>query len=504
MLRGCSPSVSAQILDSSSNVITQQTLQTYTNWTALNMYFPTGTSPYVYFKLLTNTAVASSPCFVDDLYIGDAYRMGLSNVSQITNWQSYTPTYANMTPATRISQWRRIGGSMEIFLVAQLNGPTASGAFTISLPNSNTISTGVLGNSYYTNMGSAIPNELEVNNYNSYSVIGLGGAATIGIGELSTNNGLAPLNGNNPRFYTSTLSIHAMIPITGWENSQVAMTPEMTSAYAAVAFNGGFDLVYTSTLSATINESNLGSAYNVYYGKAIAASTANDMAMQVTNLPPGSYLLELDGNFWTNPNGTTSPGACNYKLTDGTTSQIFDVRSPKSAESTANMIPHMGVVVNYSSFQSLVQFKAFVQKANGASCEIYNPGGRGASMTLIPLSQSLPMPMLMNNVATPASGGIYITSASIANPTGTNSATITRQDDSWISSVTNPLAGYVRINVASGIFPSTPNCVCTARYETNATSCDIRTQTTALIDVYTFAGTTLADDDFSVICTSAK
>lgn len=101
-------------------------------------------------------------------------------------------------------------------------------------------------------------------------------------------------------------------------------------------------------------------------------------------------------------------------------------------------------------------------------------------------------------------GTVRITSAYITYSAGT--PTVTRQDGSWISSLTDNGTGDTTINVAGGTFSVAPNCTANAQDTTSARLLNFAAATTtSAIRTVTFNGASTAGDyNYYIICVGAQ
>lgn len=124
-------------------------------------------------------------------------------------------------------------------------------------------------------------------------------------------------------------------------------------------------------------------------------------------------------------------------------------------------------------------------------------GAQGSTfkITVWPMTQDLPAPLLVNSVVSNRNGVERVERATIGND---GTATIIRQSGSWISSVNRSSAGVVDYTLASGIFSATPECVVTAK---NGTTHGSRTCEMSTTESST-AITTLCAGDYNhvIIC----
>jgi hypothetical protein len=123
--------------------------------------------------------------------------------------------------------------------------------------------------------------------------------------------------------------------------------------------------------------------------------------------------------------------------------------------------------------------------------------------SVVAIDNSFPAPLLANSVVSPSSGIVKVASAFITN---TGTPTVTRQDGTWISSLTDNGAGDTTINIAAGVFSSIPNCTCSVQHSvTRICTIDPTTtpSTTALRVLTASVTPTLSDEEFHVICVGA-
>lgn len=124
-------------------------------------------------------------------------------------------------------------------------------------------------------------------------------------------------------------------------------------------------------------------------------------------------------------------------------------------------------------------FRLFVKGSGGISAQIDD----GVHWSIRPVTQNVPMPVIVGSVANPSAGQVQLVSATLANSAGTSNCTITRQDGSWISSVTEGTEGECVLNFTSGTFGSgvTPSCVANPITSGNSPMLNIMAQSSSSV-----------------------
>ena len=138
--------------------------------------------------------------------------------SNLTNWESYTPT-GSWDYTTFQGQWRRVGDSMELSLVAKCTG-TVSGTndpFTITIPSGYTIDTNKLNNaldSTQENSGYAFIHDSDSAGDRRSGKVFPHNSTTLQV----IGDGMGGVHGDAPFTWVSGdhLTLFATVPITGW------------------------------------------------------------------------------------------------------------------------------------------------------------------------------------------------------------------------------------------------------------------------------------------------
>lgn len=133
-------------------------------------------------------------------------------------------------------------------------------------------------------------------------------------------------------------------------------------------------------------------------------------------------------------------------------------------------------------------------------------GQRDIHWEVYPITQALPMPIVLNQVVTPTSGGVRIASARISNSGGTSNCSVTAEDGDWIGTVTESTEGRCVIPFQSGTFSATPSCFATMI--SSGAEGNIRlngvSSSQVTIDTINDAGSSLISADFHILCVGAR
>lgn len=222
-------------------------------------------------------------------------------------------------------------------------------------------------------------------------------------------------------------------------------------------------------------------------------------------LPAITFTPKVAGKYWVcaivegqvnNVNGS-------FRLWDGTTTISERAFSYSSASYT--QVPLCGIYSAAST--SSVTLSIQVKSAAAGLVTIATAIASSAiEWSVVQVNQSVPAPLLVNSVVSPSSGVVKVASAYITN---SGTPTVSRQDGSWISSLTDNGIGDTTINISAGTFSATPNCFCMTSSSTAANAGCKHDDTTAAsstaLRIETTATTTAAQADmnFYVICVGA-
>lgn len=240
-------------------------------------------------------------------------------------------------------------------------------------------------------------------------------------------------------------------------SSQVALNSNTVNSAGQLQIAGATNCTWSLTDAAYasfVADSDCGTQTAI--GSASAPGTKLAAAI-FTNLPAGKYLVLAQGAFEASYSVSTTD--CNFRLWDGT-NQIGTADAFATSGATNNAVSTISGMVQYSSFQSSVTIEVQAMRVSGGgSCRIENSSTtKNFNISLIPVDQSLPAPLLVGSVTSNSTGLERIERAAI-NCSGSSS--IGSQSGSWITGVSNIASGYCTLTLASGIFSSPPACVST-------------------------------------------
>lgn len=226
--------------------------------------------------------------------------------------------------------------------------------------------------------------------------------------------------------------------------------------------------------------------------------------MTVNNLPAGKYLVQIQGKML----GTSSGNACAMRVSDGTSVAGSSFAFAGSSSSGSGV--SLSGVFSYSGIQSSVTFQIQYALYSGAGgCDLINDNANGGDfqINLIPLEQNIPAPLLVGSVTSNSVGAERIERIKLTYSAGVPA--ITSQSGSWISSITDNGTGDFTLNIASGIFSSTPTCICTSDDSSGFRYCQGKPTTTSSVTVRRFgilddAGTLIDPTTVDVMCLGTK
>jgi hypothetical protein len=187
------------------------------------------------------------------------------------------------------------------------------------------------------------------------------------------------------------------------------------------------------------------------------------------------------------------------RLYDGTNTIAEQQWNAPAAQSIPFTVCGIAVASSTSAFTLSLQTKA---SSGTVTLAAANASG-AVEWSIFAIDNSFPAPLLSNSVVSSSSGVVKVVSAFITN---TGTPTVTRQDGSWIASLTDNGAGDTTINIAAGTFSTIPNCTCSVQHSVArfCTISDSTTPSTTALRVLTTSVTpTASDEEFHIICVGA-
>lgn len=200
----------------------------------------------------------------------------------------------------------------------------------------------------------------------------------------------------------------------------------------------------------------------------------------------------------------TNNTAGDYALLSGSAT-IAEGQIIGTTNAAANSAVPLCGIFSSTTYGESITLKVQSKAASGATtiAGVSTTSRSAIEWSIIGIDQQMPAPILVNSVVSPSSGVLKVMSALIQNANGTSS--ITRQDGSWISSVTDNTTGDVTVNIRAGTCSTIPSCVCSASIGAEAIYCILDTTTATSTTAARFktysSAPALANKDFNVICT---
>lgn len=418
---------------------------------------------------ITSTNATAYDMHVDSVHAGSApFVPG----AIITDWTTFTPTGSWSANSTYTGKWQRVGDSMEVQVKIALSGAPTSAGLTVNLPSGYTIDTAKLvstdGTTGSLGRGTAADGgvatyflTVHYNDTGSVAVYAMNAAATYAFHSTSQVTQALPFTFGNTDF----VEVNFKVPISNWSSGASLSTTEMLQSSAVAQATGDPASVSSGNIVifGTENYDNT-SSYNTSTGQFTAPKTGRyrvhgaivsaNAGVGLFVYPNGSgasaiQLGSTDSNGEATFSGTISVSA-------GTT---LDLRPNNTLDAAANSVINFEYVPDFSIFTQVPDTSDRIVRARIN----YSGGTPGV------------------NASSPSN---------------------------WISSLTdNGTAGDTTINVASGIFSSSPNCTCTVENPAtgNMRGCKLYSvSSTAIRTITTDMSSTGADEIYQIICIGAR
>jgi hypothetical protein len=399
------------------------------------------------------------------------------NVSNMTDWQTYTPTFTGLgTVVPTGMRWRRVGSNMEIEGSITIGTVTAATA-SISLPsgyavdgNYTSIGGGVLGS-----VGLLVP---DVSSGVMRTVITSAGATTLNFSVLaSTFQGLhAQLgnamfnNGENDSF------VGVSVPISGWTSTSAGVRADQSN-FGWTSYTPTFTGWGTVSGSNQCNYKRDGQDMLLRCKFTSGTATATEARISL----PGSFVsdssiqtLEYSGEMLRDAGaGSTFFGS--YTL----------------------MEPSVG----YVTFGIQTSAGAALIKQNGNG--IVNSGNNVSITARIPIStwtENQSIPLLVGTVFSSTGGQERIERATITGSATT--PTVASQSGAWLSTtITRAAVGNYNYTINTGMFSSAPACTCRCIDAAHSTMCQAVAATTKIsLNTNCSSATSDFDVNVEIIC----
>lgn len=489
--------------------------------TSTNFIFPATGGSTIQLRLYAN---ANEPSIaIDDCYIGPSEGFNVSNISQ-----SMFIGSAYIAATTNCTSWTRTNTALgSVASDADCPGPTVDlnpGPGTIQTTDTDLpkFTVNNLPAGYYEVMMVVPANNASASNLNTYAI---NDGTTTSLVSASASGGtnqqatvIAYFNystAGNKTFELYVASSAGLVTVpndTGRAlsfsikkyplSSEQAYKPDTT----AMSWSGYHD----STCS--------WARTNTAYGDPTADATCalversntnfgTVTTYTVTNAMPGIvFTPKVAGKYYVCATPSVSGGTANsgltWKLWDGTNTIV-----EKSATTAIINAPYPHEMCGFytATSTSSVTLSIQTRATAGAITIDANPGvaslsNEAITWSIIAIDQSFPAPLIAGGVTSSSSSTVKIVSSFITNA---GTPTVSRQDGSWISSLTDGGVGLVTINIAASTFSTAPNCTTTT---SNANRiCSITSSSTSAIalDCEQSSSGTNFDIDFYINCIGA-
>jgi hypothetical protein len=285
--------------------------------------------------------------------------------------------------------------------------------------------------------------------------------------------------------------------------SEVAYKPStnIIASGVRIAADANSSMTSTSATYEVVDDSDFEND-KTHFGSAIVTADASNMGFKMPVVPAGTYALYARG--WFGVLRADSSTACSIGISDDGGTTIYS--GAKVSQATTNSIydstSFILGTVTYTSLQSNKEFSVYIKRtAGGGNC--YTDANNSAEVGIIPLTQSMPMPQILNNVESAASGGIKTMSATLNCDAG---SAITSQDGSWVSAIGNISSGVCAVTISSGT-SNTPRCWCEGTGTTKDVNCRANATSSTNVNLYMVKpsdGSDLTSLDASLQCEVQK
>jgi hypothetical protein len=284
-------------------------------------------------------------------------------------------------------------------------------------------------------------------------VIATAGTKTFNIRAKSTNGGPSTMSvngGNGLQF-----SVYRFP-----SSSEIAVRPEQAAVVSTLRYAATTGCQWqTTSATLAVFAADTDCPAPTVTGNATAPATKIPGVL-FASLPAGKYLVQVQGR--SGSAGATKAAA--YVISDGTTNSGSTMAYSDAGPSAAGL--GLSGIFTYATAQTNITFQVKgASYIGGGTSSLSNeaPEAGDFEISVIPLSQSLPAPILVGSVTSNSTGAERIERAIITGGTISQSCTSTpctvfSQSGSWVSSVTRSATGSYVLNIVSGMFSAVPTC----------------------------------------------
>jgi len=479
-VQGASATLTVAAWDGSANlsVATPITSQATYARTSVNFIAPTSGTVAVQFKTV---AVNEPIIYIDDCYIGAADTFNISQVSQ----------------ASFVGSAKTIGAANCVW--------TGTSAAIADMPTDSDCSAATLTGSFLAPTVAKTPG-FKVTNlppgvYYVYSQGNYGGTADCNFRIYDGTNFTGTSNSNNDRTgglagtftYTTTqasldftiqqrgtsCTIYNDLTSQNYEigmmrfpsTSEIAIRPESMLQFGFLKYAGTANCTWIFSSASFANLAlDADCPTPTVSGSGVAPGTKIP-AMVVNNVPAGKYLVMVQGANIMGGGGDS----CSMQIHDGTTGKGYTAVYNTTNQALAP-ISLMGVF-EYSTAQSTLTFNVQGRKDSGAgTCALANDAVRNLEISIIPISQSINVPLLVGSVTSGNAGALRIEAAELNCDA---SSAITSQTSSvFVATIGNRSTTSCAITFTAGTWLSAPYCTFSTKAAANSSGLTV-TSTTA-------------------------
>ena len=282
--------------------------------------------------------------------------------------------------------------------------------------------------------------------------------------------------------------------------TEQVIRPSLLPAAATGRFIFPIDATLTATSFTKFNNAAFASGNFVPTFGNITAEGSNNLGVTFPSVPAGFYQVTYTGTM-----SSFGNSVCTFQIFDGTDESGFSFTQPNTANGASTISTLVGYFNWTTQGSRTVSIRA-ARVGGAGSCAISTgaPGGPAGGNSpgtfgLVPITQSVPMPILTGSVTSGTLGSERIERAEVASTCGTATCTLVRSTPG-ISSITRASAGRYTINFPTGAFLSAPVCFITPTGVIGKFIADSATTATEFAgNLYNDAGTS-SDGGLKVLC----
>ena len=275
--------------------------------------------------------------------------------------------------------------------------------------------------------------------------------------------------------------------------NETVWSPNVGPIYAAIDATSTATTFNTSSASYVDVNSGIFGA-KTYYGQAQSPSSTSDFAMKIPSFPVGDYYFSVSGNVTTTSASTT----CGMRLYDGTNT-IIEGSAPLNASAIAyDQYGNINGVYKKTSATTDTTIKLQLKSVGGGAC-YFGANVGNVSISMIPLSRGITMPILLGGVISGATGASRFERAEIS-----STGVVSSESGDWLNGNCSSASSTFTCPIFSGLFSNPPVCQATIKgSSTGIINIPSTTNTSAQVRTSDATGTA-SDRAFSLTCYGDK